>query len=65
MNGWRLTEKELPKEDAEVLCWWGNHVPMDVGFYAGGDVWTRAGYDMGEYDCIPTHWMALPDAPVM
>lgn len=47
----------------DVLCYWGEHVPMDVGVYIGNDAWQES-TDRGDlFDVEPTHWMPLPPPP--
>lgn len=53
---------ETAPQDIDVLCWWGAHVPMDVGVF-NGDGWQRSNDDMSGYDVDPLYWMPLPPPP--
>lgn len=63
---WIPVTERLPKEDADVLCFRGNHIGglMDVYTYVGFDQWQdtygNLCYTVGEGI---THWMPLPEPP--
>jgi len=60
---WISVEDKLPKIDEDVLLYWENDYPLDVGSMFKKNYWQRANGDMSEYDAPPTHWMPLPEPP--
>jgi|JI10StandDraft_1071094.scaffolds.fasta_scaffold178154_5 hypothetical protein len=66
MSDWVSVESQMPPEDEDVLLYWGEHVPFDIGhmlFGPNGIEWQRANDGMDTFDAEPTHWMRLPEAP--
>lgn len=59
---WKAVADELPEVGADVLCYWGDHCPMEVGTMSEPDLW-QASSDFHGFDALPTHWMELPNAP--
>ena len=63
---WIPVTERLPEEDADVLCYRGNHIGalIDVYTYKGDGKWEDS-YGYWNYTDIEgiTHWMPLPEAP--
>ena len=74
-SGWiPVTPETMPDECVDVLCYFGDHCPAEVGTYSGvrevesehgpaGQIWQSSQGNMEEWDADPTHWMPLPAQP--
>lgn len=48
-------------ENGEIKNW-----KMDTGYWSSGvECWVWSGYQVRKVDIQPTHWMSLPDPPVV
>lgn len=69
MSHWRRFPDVMPDDYTDVLCYFGDHVPMVVCTFGhdlhahDGIGWQTSGDDMHRLDANPTHWMPLPEAP--
>lgn len=68
MSEWISVEERLPEKKQDVLMYF-NSGNMAVGWWHDADehitfwcAYTDDGFYTG-CDCIPTHWMPLPDPP--
>lgn len=61
---WIPVNERLPEAEEVVLCYFGDHVPCDIGSYDDvGNAWYDANSSCDEWDAWPSHWMPLPEPP--
>ncbi len=60
--GWLTVAEALPANGVDVLLWWNDHFPMDVGRF-DGQQWYDANDETIAYGVTPEAWMPLPPTP--
>lgn len=63
MSEWKSVKNELPELDTDVLLYWDENYPCDIGcMYKQGN-FQRSNDGMDGYDVQPNFWMPLPELP--
>lgn len=65
MSEWNDVHKKLPEDDGWVLCYFGNNANQIVCYYNKPFLVTQPAFYCSGEELIPTHWMPLPEPPVI
>ena len=57
---WKNASNFKPDIHLTVICYFGDHVPCDIGIW-NGKTWQRANDNMEDFDLEPIKWHEVPE----
>lgn len=63
MSEWISVKDKLPELDTDVLLYWDESYPCDIGSMYKQRYFQRGNDNMGGYDVQPNFWQPLPEPP--